>query len=166
MIPSPVSSTPLHLESLPQPIFTSLQEPFEYPHQLIPINKADPTKAIGNGYTVQLSPTISTVFVYDVRHEFAGKACTLALHMPPPFSMPEMAPVHIRSQGGVSVSRIANQVSILCLCRVLATLVSLVLYRLLKWRASTTLLVFLVRRDRGWGIRLILWAGSRRIGSR
>ncbi|CAN9355857.1 unnamed protein product [Alternaria alternata] len=82
----------------------------KYPHQLVPIDKADPTKVIGNGYTVQLSLTISTIFVYDVRPEFAGKACTLALHMPPPFPMPEMAPVHIRSPGGVSVSRLINQV--------------------------------------------------------
>ncbi|RYN54916.1 hypothetical protein AA0118_g9007 [Alternaria tenuissima] len=40
------------------------------------MDKADPTKVIGNGYTVQLSPTASTVFVYDVRPEFTGKACT------------------------------------------------------------------------------------------
>ena len=91
-------------------MFTSLQEPFEYPHQLVPIDKADSTKVIGNGYTVQLSPTTSTVFVYDVRPEFAGKACTLALYMPPPFTMSEMAPVHIRSPGGVSVSRLISQV--------------------------------------------------------
>jgi hypothetical protein len=50
------------------------------------------------------------VFVYDVRPEFADKACTLALYIPPPFTMPEMAPVHIRSPGGVSVLRLANQV--------------------------------------------------------
>jgi len=65
---------------------------------------------IGNGYTAQLSPTISTVFVYDVRPEFAGKTCTLALHMPPPFPIPETAPVQIRTLGGISVSRLANQV--------------------------------------------------------
>ncbi|KAI4671111.1 uncharacterized protein J4E88_009509 [Alternaria novae-zelandiae] len=100
-----------HIEGLPQPTFTPLQEPFEYPHQLIPIDKADPTKVIGNGYTALLSPTISTVFVYDIRAEFAGKTCTLALHMPPPFPIPETAPVQIRTPGGISVSRLANQVS-------------------------------------------------------
>ncbi|KAI4604965.1 hypothetical protein J4E90_008402 [Alternaria incomplexa] len=78
--------------------------------KLIPIDKADPTKVIGNGYTAQLSPTISTVFVYDIRPEFAGKTCTLALHMPPPFPLPETAPVQIRTPGGISVSRLANQV--------------------------------------------------------
>ena len=50
------------------------------------------------------------MFVYDVRPEFVGKACTLASYMPPPFTMPEIAPVHIRSPGGVSVSRLINQV--------------------------------------------------------
>ncbi|KAI4638259.1 hypothetical protein J4E93_010258 [Alternaria ventricosa] len=112
--PHSASSTGIgieNIEGLPQPTFTSLQEPFEYPHQLIPIDKADPTKVIGNGYTAQLSPTISTVFVYDIRPEFAGKTCTLALHMPPPFPISETAPVQIRTPGGISVSRLANQVS-------------------------------------------------------
>ncbi|KAH6867948.1 glycoside hydrolase superfamily [Alternaria rosae] len=67
-------------------------------------------KVIGNGYAVQLSPTISTVFVYDIRPEFAGKTCTLGLHMPPSFPVPETAPVQIRIPGGISVSRTANQV--------------------------------------------------------
>jgi hypothetical protein len=54
---SPSSFPSLYLEnlvSLPQPTFSPLHEPFEFPHQLIPIDKADPTKVIGNGYTVQL----------------------------------------------------------------------------------------------------------------
>ena len=92
------------------PDFSSLQEPFEYPHQLIPIDKADPLKFLGNGYTAQLSPTISTVFVYDIRPEFAGRTCTLAMHMPPTFPVPELAPVKIMTPGGFSVSRLANQV--------------------------------------------------------
>jgi glucan endo-1,3-beta-D-glucosidase len=108
--PSPTGIGLEDIEGLPQPTFTPLQEPFEYPHQLIPIDKADPTKVIGNGYTVQLSPTISTVFFYDVRPDFAGKTCTLALHMPPAFPIPETAPIQIRTPGGISVSRIANQV--------------------------------------------------------
>jgi hypothetical protein len=109
----PVSSirvTLENIESLPQPTFTSLQEPFEYPHQLISVDKTNPTKVVGNGYTIHLSPTISTVFVYDIRPEFAGKTCTLALHMPPPFPIPETAPIQVRAPGGISVSRITNQV--------------------------------------------------------
>jgi hypothetical protein len=42
------------LESLPQPTFSALHEPFEFPHLLMPIDKADPSKVIGNGYTAQL----------------------------------------------------------------------------------------------------------------
>jgi hypothetical protein len=108
---TPSSSPSLYLENLeglPRPTFTSLHEPFEFPHQLIPIDKADPTKVIGDGYTVELSPSISTVFVYDVRPEFAGRTCTLALHMPQmDFEFPQTAPVKVRVGGGVSVSRLA-----------------------------------------------------------
>jgi glucan endo-1,3-beta-D-glucosidase len=49
------------------------------------------------------------VFVYDVRPEFAGRTCTLALYMPQlDFEIPQMAPVGVRARGGISVSRLVD----------------------------------------------------------
>ncbi|KAF1834656.1 glycoside hydrolase [Decorospora gaudefroyi] len=72
---------------------------------LIAIDKTDPQIVVGNGFTVELSPTISTVLVYDVRPEFAGMTCTLALHIPP-ISSSFAAPVQVRALGGINVSRL------------------------------------------------------------
>ncbi|KAJ4369847.1 hypothetical protein N0V83_005611 [Neocucurbitaria cava] len=72
---------------------------------------ADPTKIIGNGYNAQLSPTISTIFVYDVNPIHQGKICTLIFQLPPAFQYPEFAPARISALGGISVSRLNNQVS-------------------------------------------------------
>lgn len=74
------------------------------------MDKADPLKVLENGYTVQLSPTMSTLFVYHVRPEFAGRTCMMAMYMPPASPMPELAPVKVITPGGFSVSRLANQV--------------------------------------------------------
>jgi len=73
------------LEGLPQQSFSSIPEPIEFPHQLISIEKADPTKIVRNGLSSLLTPTVSTVFVFDIPREFAGKMCSLNLFMPPAF---------------------------------------------------------------------------------
>jgi glucan endo-1,3-beta-D-glucosidase len=61
---------------------------------------------MGNGYTVQLSPTISTVVAIDISPEYAGKTCTLALHMPS-FSVQA---VNVRNPGGISITRLTNNI--------------------------------------------------------
>ena len=112
--PPPPSTTSqgLFLTDLPIPnVPHSLPEPFEAPHLIVPIDRANPTKVIGNGYTAQLSPIISTVFVYDVSPAHQGNTCTLVFLMPPAFEYSEFAPVKTRAPGGISVSRLNNQVS-------------------------------------------------------
>ncbi|CAO2648377.1 Nn.00g076440.m01.CDS01 [Neocucurbitaria sp. VM-36] len=110
--PSSPSSSGLSFTDLPIPdVPRSLPEPFEAPHLIIPIDKADPTKVVGNGYNAQLSPTISTVFVYDINPIHKSKTCTLVFQLPPPFQFPDFAPVKIRAPGGISVSRLSNKVS-------------------------------------------------------
>ncbi|KAF2028612.1 glycoside hydrolase [Setomelanomma holmii] len=70
--------------------------------------QSNPTQIVGNGYTAQLSPTISTVFVFDVRPGHQGKTCNLVFFLPPAFPFPDMSPVKIRSPGGITVSRLSN----------------------------------------------------------
>lgn len=96
------------LRPTPVSIQRGLEGPFEAPNVIRSFEKGDPTKIVGDGYTASLSPTLSTVFVFDVHPEHQGKTCNLAFHMPPPFKMPELAPVQIQSPGGISVSRLAD----------------------------------------------------------
>lgn len=105
------SESRLAIESLPRPSNPpiGLRGPFEAPNLIVPVDKADPSKIIGNGYVVQLSPTISTVFVFDVRPENQGKTCNLAFHMPIAFPWPDISPVKVRSPGGITVSSVGQQ---------------------------------------------------------
>jgi glucan endo-1,3-beta-D-glucosidase len=88
---------------------SGLRGQFEAPNLIVSIDKANPSKIIGNGYTAQLSRTLSTVFVFDVRPEFQGKTCELAFYMPPLFPFLDLAPVKIRSPGGITVSSVGQQ---------------------------------------------------------
>ncbi|KAF2443499.1 glycoside hydrolase family 17 protein [Karstenula rhodostoma CBS 690.94] len=64
-----------------------------------------PNKAIGNSYTAQVSPTRSTLFVFDVPPSSA-KTCNLVFVLPPTFDPTYMAPIQINSPGGISISRL------------------------------------------------------------
>jgi glucan endo-1,3-beta-D-glucosidase len=111
ILPKPVpSSSTLSLIDLPVPtsIPTGLRGPFEAPHLIVPIDKANPSRVVGNGYTAQLSPDLSTVFVFDIRPEHQDKLCNLVFYMPSAFPFADLAPVKIRSPGGINVSRLSS----------------------------------------------------------
>lgn len=106
-------SSSIRLTDLPTPtsVPTGLHGPFEAPHLIVPIDKADPSKVVGNGYTALLSPTVSTVFVYDVRPEFQGRVCNLVFFMPPALPFGEFSPAKNRAPGGILVSRLRSRVA-------------------------------------------------------
>ncbi|KAF1917862.1 glycoside hydrolase superfamily [Ampelomyces quisqualis] len=77
-----------------------------------PASSANPAKVVDNGFTAQLSPTVSTVFMFDIRPEHESKLCNLVFFMPSPFPIPDIAPVHLRSPGGIAVARLDNTATI------------------------------------------------------
>lgn len=111
LVPVP-SLTSLRLINLPIPssIPAGLRGHFEAPNLIIPVEKANPVSTLGNDYTAQLSPTISTVFAFDVGPELQDMMCSLIFYMPPAFPFADLAPVKIRSPGGITVFRLSNGV--------------------------------------------------------
>jgi glucan endo-1,3-beta-D-glucosidase len=79
----------------------------------VPIDKANPAKVVGNGFTAQLSSTISTVFVFDISPEHQGKTCNLVFYVPQVAASAGPAPFNIKTPGGIIVSRLANDVATL-----------------------------------------------------
>jgi glucan endo-1,3-beta-D-glucosidase len=65
---------------------------------------------VGNGYAAQLSPTLSTVFVFDVRPNLQGRICNLVFFVRPISLLEYLSPAKIRSPGGISVSRLSSRV--------------------------------------------------------
>jgi glucan endo-1,3-beta-D-glucosidase len=111
-VPVPVPSSPSpHLTNFPIPssIPADPRGAFETPRLLVSIEKANPGKVVGNGFTAQLSLTISTVFVFDVHSEHKGKLCNLVFYMPPAIQFDDLAPIKIRKPGGINLSRLSNR---------------------------------------------------------
>lgn len=82
-----------------------LTPPFVAPNLIVPIDSSDPSKVIGNSYTAQISPTRSTLFVFDVPPSSA-KTCNLVFTLPLTFDPTYIAPMQINSPGGISISRL------------------------------------------------------------
>jgi glucan endo-1,3-beta-D-glucosidase len=81
-----------------------LTPPFVAPNLIVPIDSSDPNKVIGNTYTAQVSPTRSTLFVFDVPP--SAKTCNLVFALPPTFDPTYIAPMQINSPGGISITRL------------------------------------------------------------
>ncbi|KAH7411675.1 glycoside hydrolase superfamily [Phaeosphaeria sp. MPI-PUGE-AT-0046c] len=111
-VPAPSMSS-VHLIDLPIPTDgpACLPGGSESPHLIVPVDKANSSKMVGNGFTAELSSTISTVFVFDVRPEHRGKICSLVFYVPPMASSAAIAPFSIKAPGGISVSRLAGDIA-------------------------------------------------------
>lgn len=88
-----------------------LRDGTENPHLIVPIDKADPAKVVGNGFTALVSSSISTVFVFDIRPEYQGKTCNLVFYVPPTTPPGGLAPYSIKTPGGINVSRLTNHIA-------------------------------------------------------
>lgn len=112
-IPSSISSTApgsafAGFPQLDQP--RGLTAPFVAPNLIVPIDSSDPNKIIGNSYSAQISPTRSTLFVFDVP-SFSAGLCNLVFAFPPAFDSQYIAPLQLNSPGGITVSRLDKPAS-------------------------------------------------------
>ncbi|KZF26270.1 hypothetical protein L228DRAFT_264689 [Xylona heveae TC161] len=55
---------------------------FEFPHLIVPIDKSNPDKAYGTSYNGEVTPTISSIFNFDIPASDSGKTCTLVFLFP------------------------------------------------------------------------------------
>ena len=60
----------------------SLSGNFEYPHLIVPVNKDTPDTAEGTSYNGTITPSISSIFNFDIPSSDSGKTCTLVFLFP------------------------------------------------------------------------------------
>ena len=56
---------------------------WEYPHLMVPVDRANPTVPYGPSFFGQISPNASTLFNFDIPQSDAGRRCTLFFAFPP-----------------------------------------------------------------------------------
>lgn len=87
---------------------SSLTSPFEFPHLIIPIDSAQPSTPLGNSYYGHFSPTISSLFNFDIPPTDAGRTCSLVFLLPPASSLPSPSSLTFSGSGGLSVEALAG----------------------------------------------------------
>ncbi|KAI7637619.1 hypothetical protein KC343_g606 [Hortaea werneckii] len=75
----PMSTKPANM---PKGCPGKLGKDFEFPHQIIHINSAEPDKAYGNFFNGTMTSTISSMFNFDIPADAAGKTCSLEFMFP------------------------------------------------------------------------------------
>ncbi|KAF2016601.1 glycoside hydrolase family 17 protein [Aaosphaeria arxii CBS 175.79] len=110
---TPISSITSTSTSIgPQlPVPTSLDEVFQIPQLLIPIDHSRPDTPLGSQFIGQLSPTYSTLVNFQFPASFAGKLCTFIFYMPP-IANGWWSPYQLKSPGGLSVSRMLRPATV------------------------------------------------------
>lgn len=84
----------------------NLSGTYEYPHLIVPIDSAAPTKAYGTSYNGQLSSTLSTLFNFDIPASYAGKTCSLVFLLPEKKDL-ETSDFTLSGAGGIAVSKLS-----------------------------------------------------------
>jgi hypothetical protein len=61
---------------------TNLNGIFQSPHLIIPIDSSNPNRGPGTSYFGEVTPTISSIFNFDIPASDTGKACSLVFLFP------------------------------------------------------------------------------------
>ena len=80
---------------------------WQFPHLIVPVSPQAPTTAYSTSYNGTVSPTISTVFNFDIPTSYAGLACSLI------FLFPEQSQLSTSSytfsgRGGLTVTQLSS----------------------------------------------------------
>lgn len=97
--PSPTSSA----GSCP----AALSGDFQYPHLIIPVDKSQPDTAFGTSFNGQFSPTVSSIFNFDLPASYQGRTCDLVFLFPTRDSL-HNSNYTLSSTGGIEVTRLSG----------------------------------------------------------
>jgi len=89
---------------------TELSGSYEYPHLIVPIDKSKPETALGAGYEGVISPTVSSLFNFDIPESYAGKTCNLVILFPDG-SQQWHPTATFGNPGGITVQQLATPAS-------------------------------------------------------
>ncbi|KAJ9661236.1 hypothetical protein H2201_006595 [Coniosporium apollinis] len=103
-VTQPASSAPA---PAPSSCPTTLTTPFEYPHLIVPVDASQPNRAFGTSYNGRFSPTISTLFNFDIPASYAGRTCSLVFLLPTREQLVSSS-FTLSGAGGISVDALAQ----------------------------------------------------------
>ena len=84
---------------------TNLKGQYEYPHLIVPVDSQNPKKAYGTSYNGTITPTISSIFNFDIPPADAGKTCSLVFLFPSQKDLQTSA-YTFNGKGGIKVTEL------------------------------------------------------------
>ncbi|KAL8934472.1 MAG: hypothetical protein Q9216_005898, partial [Gyalolechia sp. 2 TL-2023] len=78
---------------------------FEFPHLIVPVDQSHPDNAANTGFNGHFSPTISTIFNFDLPYSYAGRTCSLVFLFPQRESL-QTSNYTLSGTGGIDVTRL------------------------------------------------------------
>lgn len=85
----------------------SLSGTYQYPHLIVPVNSTTPAQAYGTSYNGKFSPTVSSIFNFDVPSSNAGMTCTLVFLLPNKADL-QTSSFTLNSPGGLDVKGLSQ----------------------------------------------------------
>ncbi len=85
----------------------SLSGNHEFPHLIVPVYKDASTKAGGTNYNGTFSPTVSSIFNFDIPESDSGKTCSLVFLLPNKDELVSSA-FTLSGSGGLNVARLKS----------------------------------------------------------
>lgn len=82
---------------------TNLSGGYEYPHLIVPVDSANPSKAYGTSYNGKVSATVSSIFNFDIKSSDAGKTCSLVFLFPKQADL-ETSSYTFNGKGGLKIT--------------------------------------------------------------
>ncbi|KAI4190671.1 MAG: hypothetical protein LQ348_003620 [Seirophora lacunosa] len=80
---------------------------FEYPHLIVPVDKEQPDVAAGTSYNGIFSPSVSSIFNFDLPPSLAGRTCSLVFLFPTRDTL-QTSNFTLSGSGGIEVTRLVS----------------------------------------------------------
>ncbi|KAL8902262.1 MAG: hypothetical protein Q9207_004816 [Kuettlingeria erythrocarpa] len=85
----------------------SLAGDFEFPHLIVPVDKNQPDTAANTGFNGIVSPTVSSIFNFDIPPSYEGRTCTSVFLFPTRESL-QTSNFTLSGSGGLEVNRLVS----------------------------------------------------------
>ncbi|KAI4157364.1 MAG: hypothetical protein LQ342_008337 [Letrouitia transgressa] len=86
---------------------TSLSSDFQYPHLIVGVDKSKPDTAFDTSYNAHISPTVSSIFNFDIPTTYSGRDCALQFLFPTRDNL-QTSNYTLSGSGGINVARLAS----------------------------------------------------------
>merc|ERR1712157_36035 len=85
----------------------NLDGEYQYPHLIVPVSSDNKDKAYGTSYNGTISPSVSSIFNFDLPYSYEGQTCSLVFLFPEQDQL-ETSAFTFNGKGGVTVNELSS----------------------------------------------------------